>query len=787
MAHYWYNGEQVPLLTNPRREYLLLENPDAFSRSFSELSSYTDEKPEVKQVQLGLLDKIENENSGINDSTQRFWTIVEKGSETLLTSQLAGIIYKGSAFYSQSGKELILTHIFYVKLKDKDDVETLFQKAKDNNVYIEGRNAFMPEWFVLSCDNESKGDALEMANSFYESGLFAAAEPDLMENMLIQCVNDAYFRQQWALQNTGQLGGTIGVDIKMCEAWQISEGNTNIIVALIDHGIELNHPDFANISTVSFDSESGTSPSQVLGNHGTACAGIIGATANNYLGVAGIAPNATLMSISNSLAGTPNSRMKRADAVNFARTNGAAVINNSWGSAVPYQVIDDAINLAVSSGRGGLGCIVVFASGNDYQSSISYPSNLPGVIAVGATDRNDLRADFSNYGTGLDIAAPGVGIYTTDRQGTNGYNSSASPVGDYYANFSGTSAAAPHVAAVAALVLSVDNSLPYEQVVSILTESAEKVGGYTYNANGWSAELGFGRLNAYAALNRIPGRYSISGSDYLCSSLNYTVNGLPSGSVIDWSSSDPNIATISTAGNAVKISDGHVTITATINIPNRGGTVVLTKYVTVGTISPWVGGTFNDGGSGTNQPLESTYNEVYNRRVYISLSGSTSEFSWDEFYRNGNVTWHHPVGNDGLIIDFGDPLPVYHGDYIGFSVHRTNSCGMKSEPLFFYYVGPTQYFRITPDPVSGTIAIAPFNSEQILTIPSEKEENKDLIKILLIDKIGNTVFENEYTAKISSTIIDVSHLKPDEYLLRLFTKSHSEMHKIVIDQTVGKL
>lgn len=68
----------------------------------------------------------------------------------------------------------------------------------------------MPEWFVLSCDNESKGNALEMANSFYESGLFAAAEPDLMEDMLIQCVNDTYFPQQWALQNTGQSERSVG-------------------------------------------------------------------------------------------------------------------------------------------------------------------------------------------------------------------------------------------------------------------------------------------------------------------------------------------------------------------------------------------------------------------------------------------------------------------------------------------------------------------------------------------------------------------------------------------------
>lgn len=594
--HYWFNGERIPLLPNPGKQYLLLESPDMFSHLLKEIAPDSGTIPEVKQVQMGLLDRIETTDRGLNNTTQRFWTVLEDGMEErlkrTLTERNEGIVYRGPAFYSQSGKELILTHIFYIKLKDVSDINMLFQMAMDYKVYVEGRNAFMPEWFVLSCDNKSNGNALEMANSFYETGLFASAEPDLMEDMLIQCVNDTYFPQQWALQNTGQSEGTAGSDIKMCQAWQISQGSPAIIVAIVDQGFELNHPDFSNISAVSFDSESGTSPSQVLGDHGTACAGIIGAAANNNLGVAGIAPNVTLMSVSNSLSGAPNSRMKRADAINFARTNGAAVISNSWGSSVQYQVINDAISLALSAGRGGLGCIVVFASGNDSQGSISYPSDLPGVIAVGATDSNDLRAYFSNYGTGLDISAPGVDIYTTDRQGTNGYNPSPGPAGDYFANFTGTSAAAPHVAAVAALVLSVNNSLSYAQVISILTGSAEKVGGYSYNADGWSAELGYGRLNACAALNRT--RFTISGSDHLCTSSNYTVNGLPSGVTAVWSSSNQGVATISATGNATKVSNGQVTFSATVNIPNGCGTVVISKEVKVGS-TPMLGILVNGG------------------------------------------------------------------------------------------------------------------------------------------------------------------------------------------------
>ena len=201
------------------------------------------------------------------------------------------------------------------------------------------------------------------------------------------------------------------------------------------------------------------------------------------------------MSISNTLMGNPDSRQKRADAINFACNNGAAVISNSWGSSVKYQVIDDAISNALRNGRSGKGCVVVFASGNDYQSTVGYPANCnPEVIAVGAISSSGMRASFSNYGSALDVVAPGEDVITTTTN--SGYSSA----------ISGTSFACPLVAGVAALVLSVNPDLTQKQVADIIESTAKKCGNYSYttqsgHTNGtWNNQMGYGLVDAYAAV-----------------------------------------------------------------------------------------------------------------------------------------------------------------------------------------------------------------------------------------------------------------------------------------------
>lgn len=189
-----------------------------------------------------------------------------------------------------------------------------------------------------------------------------------------------------------------------------------------------------------------------------------------------------------------------ADAIDWAWTNGADVLSNSWGGGPPVDVITNAFERARTKGRRGKGAVIVVAAGND-QAPVDYPGTLRWVLTVGASNQWDQRKtraskdgeDWwgSNYGEALDLLAPGVRIATTDIRGSRGYET-----GKYTLTFNGTSAATPHVAAAAALMLSVVPSLTESRVREILVSTAERLPGQKE----WSPQYGSGRLNVYAAL-----------------------------------------------------------------------------------------------------------------------------------------------------------------------------------------------------------------------------------------------------------------------------------------------
>lgn len=318
------------------------------------------------------------------------------------------------------------------------------------------------------------------------------------------------------LKNTGQNGGTSGIDIHAEQAWNITTGSSSIRVAVYDQGFEMNHPDLQNnVYGTGYDAETGTTPSIVRGNHGTACAGIVGAQQNNSIGISGVATSTSLMSVSLDLSwfDTPQ---QLANGFNWAWQNGADVISNSWGGYNPSTIIEDAINNTLTNGRSGKGTVVVFAAENEDNTNIRYPGvSIPGILVVGAASpcgerKNPSSCDGENwgscYGTQLDIVAPGVLIPTTDRQSSNGYNTSSGTAGDYLQTFNGTSSACPHVAGLAALILSRDPTLTVQQVSDIIESTAQKVGGYNYQttsgrSNGtWNNEMGYGLVDAYAAV-----------------------------------------------------------------------------------------------------------------------------------------------------------------------------------------------------------------------------------------------------------------------------------------------
>ncbi|WP_109097003.1 S8 family serine peptidase [Aquimarina sp. AU58] len=516
---YYYKGEKFFLDIDTRTISISFEGENSIN-SFKSLRSNSIKIKEIvednSRATLVSLDAKAISKKAVKRyymevSTSKNITIADYYKEIESYKKLPNTLMASPTYITKSGGEVGLSNNFYVKLKDKNDVDFLYEKAKEMNVEVLGRDKYMPLWFTISITSPHELNAMDLSNVFYETGKFESTEPAFIYHN-IKTSNDPYFDNQWSLNNTGQNGGTAGIDINMEEAWSITTGDPSIKTAVYDHGLEMNHPDLqANVYGTGFDTTSGTTPSIVRGNHGTACAGIVGAVKDNNLGVTGVAPTSKLMSISIKLlfSDTPS---QLASGFNWAAENGADVISNSWGGYTPSSIIDNSIENALNNGRGGKGCVIVFAAGNENDTNIRYPGNSnPDLLIVGAMSpcaerKNPNSCDGetqwgSCYGSQLDIMAPGVKMPTTDRQGGNGYSTT-----DYTQTFNGTSSACPVVAGVAALILSVNPNLTYSEVNTIIEQSAQKVGTYTYATTGgrpngtWNNQMGYGLVDAHQAV-----------------------------------------------------------------------------------------------------------------------------------------------------------------------------------------------------------------------------------------------------------------------------------------------
>ena len=515
---YQYRGEPRPLTLHTARIYVLLES----GQTQADLNTLL---PDAKITAWGAQDAARNMNpvEGFALKQGRHWAALD------LPSSMTNVAYEAmierlnksakvalaSPFFTEPlSKPIGMSELFRVKLRSAADLSLLKKMAAQTRTTIIGQNQFMPLWYTLACDKQSQGNALAMANHFGKLGKFDVSEPDLIPTDVMACTTDPFFTMQWGMSNTGQYGGIPGTDINACLGWSNwTTGDPNVHIAIFDQGFEANHPDLAaGVVGIGFDAFTGTSPAIVQGAHGTACAGIAGARQNNGQGVTGVAPNCGLVDISHPLWFTPNFTTELANGFNWAWTNNVAVISNSWGwFGAPAAILDNAIDNALTLGRGGLGTVVCFATHNYDLPQITYPASANSkVLAVGAMSpcgerKNpgscDLEGWGSNYGPDLDVMAPGVKVHTTDQQGWNGYDAT-----DYYATFNGTSSACPHVAGLAGLVISMNNCLTREQVNNIIERSARKVGGYAYGPqpnrpNGdWNFEMGYGLIDVDAAL-----------------------------------------------------------------------------------------------------------------------------------------------------------------------------------------------------------------------------------------------------------------------------------------------
>lgn len=323
--------------------------------------------------------------------------------------------------------------------------------------------------------------------------------------------DDPLISRQYALNKVAAAAG-----------WEIERGRSSVVVGVIDTGIDYTHPDLtANLwinpgedlngngraDSLDYNGidddgngfvddvqgwdftdapnypdggdyrERDNNPMDEMG-HGTAVAGIIAATANNSLGIAGLAPGCRLMNLRAFTAAGNGEEDDVAAALLYAIDNGAAVVNMSWGDVFISQLLDDVLHYAAA-----MQVVLVASAGNSATDAIHYPSAFACTISVGATDATDQLASFSNYGPSVDLVAPGVNILTTVRHAL------------YDSSLSGTSFSAPFVSAAAALLLSQDGSRSPDAVRSILTTTADDLG-----LQGWDVYYGAGRLNLARAL-----------------------------------------------------------------------------------------------------------------------------------------------------------------------------------------------------------------------------------------------------------------------------------------------
>ncbi len=475
-SYYWSDNQKISINTD--RSSLILQFNDGYEVAKHLKANATSLKDlEIHSIQGRAVLKFNNNLQG--EALEVAQTFV---------SNPAALKSASFGYQLNDGFQIWPTHHVVLQLrKDKTiaDLSALMTESKASFARAKyGR---------ILLEVEDINQVLPLANQLRESGLVTWAHPDFYAKVQHHLTpSDPLYGNQFQMNNTNGSDA----DCNAPEAWDISLGSAGIRVAVIDDGLE-EHEDLpnTNLGLGYSPANNGNGTPNSSGAHGVSCAGSINA-AHNGIGVAGVAPNCEIFSVNIFLGGETTNDL--ADAISYAKNNGADVLSNSWGySSCTFSAtaLNNALADAKNNGRGGKGCVIVFAAGNNSFTCVTYPGNNPNVIAVGAITKEGNRSSYSNQGSALDLSAPSNGgsqsVYTTDRMGSAGY-----ATGNYTSTFGGTSSACPVVAGVAALVLSVDGNLTSSDVQSILQSTAKDFG-----ASGFDVQFGHGCVDAKAALD----------------------------------------------------------------------------------------------------------------------------------------------------------------------------------------------------------------------------------------------------------------------------------------------
>jgi subtilisin family serine protease len=420
---------------------------------------------------------------------------------------------------------ILYTENFFVKFDDDYSPTLAKRLIKQLGLTLKQELEYARNAYFLEAPERTGQKVFSLAEKLLQDTHVELCHPELIR----EARSKTAFPQQWHLKDVTLNGHTISAHAHVEAAWNMSQGE-GITIAIIDDGVDMDHEEFRSPGKI-------VAPRDVTrktdnprpggsNNHGTACAGVACADGNH--GASGVAPRARLLPIR--LASGLGSQAE-ADAFIWAAKNGADVISCSWGppdgqwwneqdprhnKLVPLPDSTRlALDWATTHGRNGKGCVITWAAGNGNESvdNDGYAS-YPNVIAVAACNDRGSKSVYSDVGKANWCAFPSndfqnnktSGIWTTDRTGNSGYNlgqpTKGDPEGHYTNSFGGTSSACPGVAGVAALVLSRNPNLRWDQVKEILRESCDKIDKQKgqYNPQGRSPLYGYGRVNAKTAV-----------------------------------------------------------------------------------------------------------------------------------------------------------------------------------------------------------------------------------------------------------------------------------------------
>ncbi len=521
---------------------------------------------------------------------------VEKDSKESIVSKVSNDgNYYSKTYMTNFGDTLTILPKIAVIAKNADEIDQITEQFGNELTF----KRKLGRVFIFNCNVQNSDEVLKITTILSKDE--NVIECDAFTNAKIESFNTHYSKQYYLRDNTS---GSIGINME--SAWEMTpDFGKGITVAVLDEGVDHNHEDLPNVLdgyTVLNQTGKGD-PINASDGHGVACAGIIGA-ANNSIGIRGIASNVTILPVNLCNSNGYVDYEYIAEAVRWASER-ADVLSCSWGNmnGIYNTTLADAIKDAMTKGRNGKGCVVVFAAGNSGQNKLAFPASVEGVISVGAVDKTGKIWNYSQRGSGLSMVAPSGNvnlqgdIVTTDRMGSLGYNSK----GNYTEKFGGTSAACPQVAGVAALLLSIRPDLTAAEVKDVLERTATDLG-----TTGYDTTYGYGLLNAYAALKDVA--LAINGSEVAKSKSTYKIENFPETASVSWSvnEKDKNNIKLTTSGqgnlNCTAELNGTKTVKTTLTaVVKIGGLTVATLTKNIALL-----GTF----SGTYSVPASTVNGV---------------------------------------------------------------------------------------------------------------------------------------------------------------------------------